>query len=178
MVAAYVTVSVAKGLVDRSAILEPSLEKGIKVLMRTGTHILIAILFVLFIAQAGRAESWGPWSNNRNAPTFSLPEDRQSTSHPSDEQHSIAATPFLWLVAFYQKTIGYVNQGRCDMYPTCSRYCILSIRKHGPAVGIMMTADRIIHEGGEQDYVRRIRVGTRYRFYDPVESNDFWWYDK
>jgi putative component of membrane protein insertase Oxa1/YidC/SpoIIIJ protein YidD len=71
-----------------------------------------------------------------------------------------------------------VNQGRCDMYPTCSQYCILSIHKHGPAIGIMMTADRIIHEGGEQDYVRRIRVGTRYRFYDPVEHNDFWWYDK
>jgi uncharacterized protein len=148
-----------------------------KVSTKTCNNILV-IIFILALAQTGSAESWGPWSNNSNAPAFSLPEDRQSTSNNSEVQHSIAATPFLWLVSFYQKTIGYVNQGRCDMYPTCSQYCILAIRKHGPATGIMLTADRLIHEGSEQDYVRKIRVGTRYRFYDPVEYNDFWWYDR
>jgi uncharacterized protein len=146
--------------------------------VRTGKYILVAILYIFIIAQTVQAESWGPWSNNRNTPALSLPEDRQSTSDHSGEQHSIAATPFIWLVTFYQKTIGYVNQGRCDMYPTCSQYSIISIRKHGPAVGIMMTADRFIHEGSEKDYVRKIKVGTRYRFYDPVENNDFWWYNK
>ncbi len=104
--------------------------------------------------------------------------DRGSTSSAKPEQQSssVAATPFLWLLTFYQKTIGPVNSGRCPMYPTCSQYSVEAIRKHGPVVGIVMTADRIIHELDEQSYAPLIKVGSRYRFADPVRNNDFWWY--
>ena len=40
-----------------------------------------------------------------------------------------------------------------------------------------MTADRLIHEGNEMDYAPLVKVGDRYKFYDPVSNNDFWWYD-
>ena len=39
----------------------------------------------------------------------------------------------------------------------------------------MMTADRLIHEGSEMDYAPVVKVGDRYKFYDPVSNNDFWW---
>lgn len=139
------------------------------------------ILLILVAAPTTHAESWGPWSNSPNAPVISQAKDSSGLkydNHAEEESQSVASTPFLWLVTFYQKVIGRVISGRCDMYPTCSQYSVLAIRKHGPVMGIVMTADRIIHEGSEQDYVRRIKVGTRYRFDDPVENNDFWWYDK
>jgi putative component of membrane protein insertase Oxa1/YidC/SpoIIIJ protein YidD len=153
----------------------------LKVWCRLNKPSLLSIFLLIFVlAQTAHAESWGPWSTSLQAPVISLPEDRRSGpgTHPEQPLQSVAATPFLWLVTFYQKAIGRVNSGRCDMYPTCSQYSVQAIRKHGPIVGIMMTADRLMHEGSEQDYVPKIKVGNRYRFDDPVENNDFWWYHK
>lgn len=136
-------------------------------------------LLILVLAQTAHAESWGPWSTSPQTPAISQPADRElKQGGPEQQSQNIAATPFLWLLTFYQKVIGRVNSGRCPMYPTCSQYSVQAIRKHGPVVGIIMTADRLMHEGSEQDYVPRIKVGDRYRFSDPVQDNDFWWYDK
>ncbi len=99
----------------------------------------------------------------------------RSAREPSD---SIAATPFLWLLGFYQHVIGPVNSGRCPMYPTCSQFSVQAIKKHGPVVGIVMTADRLIHELDEQKVAPLMKVGSRYRFEDTVADNDFWWYGK
>ena len=64
------------------------------------------------------------------------------------------------------------------MYPTCSQYSVQAIHEHGPLIGIVMTADRLIHEADERDYAFTIKVGNRYRYADPLENNDFWWYKK
>jgi hypothetical protein len=64
------------------------------------------------------------------------------------------------------------------MYPTCSQYGIQAMHKHGPLIGIVMTADRLMHEADERDFAPARKVGNRYRFIDPVENNDFWWYKK
>ena len=135
---------------------------------------------VLFFAQSVRAESWGPWSTSHDAPAALSQADREPErgTQPEGTTSSIAAVPFFWLLTFYQKVIGPVNGGRCPMHPTCSQYSVLAIRKHGPAVGILMTADRLIHESDERKFVPLIKVGSRYRFDDPVENNDFWWYGK
>jgi hypothetical protein len=42
----------------------------------------------------------------------------------------------------------------------------------------MMTCDRLLHEADEMRRVPAILVGDHYRFYDPLENNDFWWYDE
>jgi len=60
------------------------------------------------------------------------------------------------------------------MYPTCSAYSRLAVRKHGFFLGIMMTADRLIHEATEMEYAPLV-LADRLRYYDPVENNDFWW---
>ncbi len=140
---------------------------------------LSIVLLILVLAQTTHAESWGPWSTSPETPAISLPADREPKQQNTEQQpQSIASTPFLWLLTFYQKVINPVNSGRCRMYPTCSQFSVQAIRKHGPVTGIIMTADRLMHEGSEQDYVRSIKVGDRYRFYDPVQDNDFWWYHK
>jgi putative component of membrane protein insertase Oxa1/YidC/SpoIIIJ protein YidD len=147
--------------------------------VRSNKCLVSILLFVLVLATTAQAGPWGgPWSTSPDAPANLSPSEREPEGRDRPEQpsDSIAATPFFWLLTFYQKVVGRVNNGRCPMYPTCSRYSVLAIRKHGPVVGIVMTADRLIHELDEQRSVPLIKVGNRYRFQDPVENNDFWWY--
>ncbi len=139
--------------------------------------ILSILILVPVFAHPAHAGSWGPWSTSPDAPALVLSADREPARRDQAETRSpgIAATPFLWLLTFYQKAVGPVNRGRCSLYPTCSQYSVLAIRKHGPAVGIIMTADRLMHELDEQHYAHLVTVGGRNRFADPVENNDFWW---
>jgi len=62
------------------------------------------------------------------------------------------------------------------MYPTCSAYSMEAVKRHGFLIGFVMTADRLIHESNEMDLVPTILVGNRYRYYDPLSHNDFWWH--
>ncbi len=145
--------------------------------MNTPVLIVLAVLFPS-LACAAVNDTWGPWSVSDDAPVMVMKADRRTApSGPSERPvPSVASTPFLWLLTFYQKTIGPVVSGRCNMYPTCSQYSVESIKKHGPVVGIVMTADRMIHEMDEQKYAPLVWVGSRFRYADPVKDNDFWWY--
>ncbi len=125
------------------------------------------------------AEQWGPWSSNSDAPAILTPADREAPPKRHEERSDgIAATPFLWLLKIYQNYISPVKGDRCPMYPTCSAYSVQAVKKHGPIIGIAMTADRLIHESDEPNFVPLKKVGDRYRYIDPLENNDFWWYKK
>jgi hypothetical protein len=148
-------------------------------LLATFVPILIVIPLALPVpASAAANDPWGPWSISEEAPAIAMSADRRTAAaeKPERPEGTIAATPFLWMLSFYQKTVGPVVSGRCPMYPTCSQYSVQAIHKHGPAIGIIMTADRIIHELDEQNDAPLVKVGSRYRFDDPVRNNDFWWY--
>ena len=141
------------------------------------SFIVITLVLALPASGAGNGV-WGPWSVSDDAPVLLMKADRRTapTEPASKPVPSVAATPFLWLLSFYQNVVGPVVSGRCNMHPTCSRYSVESIRKHGPVIGIVMTADRMMHELDEQDLAPLIKVGNRYRYSDPVRNNDFWWY--
>jgi uncharacterized protein len=64
---------------------------------------------------------------------------------------------------------------RSVMYPTASAYLGQAVAKHGMLIGVMMTADRLLHEWDEQQRAPRITKHGVSRAYDPVEANDFWW---
>jgi len=81
-------------------------------------------------------------------------------------------------VEIFSKYISPVDGDRCSMYPTCAAYSFQVIKKHGFFIGFMMTAGRLIHENNEMDYAPLIKVGNKYRFYDPISNNDFWWQDR
>lgn len=145
---------------------------------RLTTACLLAIVLVLTVPAGSRAEPWGPWSVSADAAVMLTPADREPSlrARPEAEEHSIAATPFLWLLRFYQTAISPLDGNRCPMYPTCSQYSVQAIHRHGPFIGVVMTADRLIHEADEQRFAPLVKVGDRYRFLDPVTDNDFWWY--
>jgi hypothetical protein len=64
---------------------------------------------------------------------------------------------------------------RSVMYPTASGFMGQAVGKHGMLIGVMMTADRLLHEWDEQARAPRIVRNGVSRTYDPVEANDFWW---
>ena len=64
---------------------------------------------------------------------------------------------------------------RSVMYPTASAFLEHAVAQHGMLIGIMMTADRLLHEWDEQRRALRIVKYGVSRAYDPVEGNDFWW---
>lgn len=135
-------------------------------------------LALVFCAPPAFGGVWGPWSVSDNAPVLLSTADRDAPREESLEPQvqPIAATPFLWSIRLHQKFITHVDGERCPMYPTCSSYSVQAFRKHGPVIGVVMTADRLLHEMDEQRFVPLRRVGDRFRYIDPVSENDFWWY--
>jgi len=140
-------------------------------------RIFLPLFILLLLGRAVCAEPWGPWSVSSDAPAMLTAADREAVrpSAAEPEFTGIAATPFLWIIRFHQKFISPIDGDRCSLYPTCSQYGILAIRKHGAIIGSVMTFDRLMHEGDEGGVSPAITVGNRLRINDPVENNDFWW---
>ena len=145
---------------------------------RIAAACLLAVVLFLTAAADAAAEPWGPWSVSTDSAVLLTPADREPSlhAHRDSAEHSVAATPFLWLLRFYQTVISPLDGNRCPMYPTCSQYSVQAIRKHGPIIGVVMTVDRLVHEADEQRFAPLVKVGDRYRFIDSVADNDFWWY--
>jgi hypothetical protein len=76
---------------------------------------------------------------------------------------------------FFQRVISPVDGARSNMYPTGSAYAREAIKKHGALLGIVLTTERLMHEGNEGISAPRIRKYGLWRIYDPVEANDWWW---
>lgn len=147
--------------------------------MSRATSIAVVTLFWAVLSPASAfPDPWGPWSAKDDAPVIATAADREAPFAPPREPQvqPIAATPFLWSIRFYQRYITHVDGDRCPMYPTCSVYSAQAFHKHGPVVGVVMTADRLLHELDEQRHAPLRQVGNRLRYDDPVSNNDFWWY--
>jgi putative membrane protein insertion efficiency factor len=129
--------------------------------------ILSFLIFICPVYVSAEDHSFDPW-------------DDHVVGSPSKNEESITAAGTLLLksVRFYQDYISPVIGERCPMYPSCSAYSILAIKKHGFFIGIVMTADRLIHESDEPMFAPVTKQGNKLKFYDPVENNDFWWVDK
>ena len=141
---------------------------------RNGSVSLAIAAFLLFSALAGKsAQAMDmPWSVSAVSPAFSsLPPLPGTTA----DQGDAFSNPFIFLVKGFQKTISPVDGARCTMYPTCSAYSLDAFRRHGTIKGLILTADRLLHEADEHDFAPVIIKHGVYRYYDPVENNDFWW---
>jgi len=112
---------------------------------------------------------------------FDPQNDRDCVDLSDHEEKTPSAAPesfFINGIGLYQRYISPVIGNRCQMYPSCSAYSILAIKKHGILIGTIMTFDRLIHEIGESSRAPICKHNDRFLFYDSVEENDFWWADK
>ena len=130
---------------------------------------ILWIVFILILLSAvpgmcGNGRWEDPWSNEVSGRS----PQREASHGPMGK----AAETFL---RFFIKYISPVDGDRCPSYPTCSQYGLEAVRKHGALIGTVMTIDRLIHEADEVYRAPLVRVYDTYRYYDPVENNDFWW---
>lgn len=139
----------------------------------------ISLFYLIFIykglpAFAGEDLFRRPWGEE------SLSEgdlnDEAIIERAGDE--SILGLAFIEWIKLYQDIVSPVDANRCPMYPSCSEYGIQVLRKHGPFLGLIMIADRLIHERDEMRDAPRIIVRDRWEYYDPMENNDFWFTEK
>lgn len=117
----------------------------------------------------GRAIAEDPWMENSNR-LIKIEGEQKENSFPQ-----VMAEFFL---KFYRNYLSTVDSDRCPSYPSCSFYAWQAIRQHGTWKGLIMTFDRLIHEADEVQRAPLIEINGHYRYYDPVENNNFWWYKK
>lgn len=129
--------------------------------------ILLMLVYPLSTAHSGDNDSFTPWDFNKSS------GQNKMASAPRNEDIS-GKNFFIGSVRFYQRNLSPVLGGRCPMDPSCSRYSIQAINKHGAFLGLIMTADRLLHEADETRYATAIVRENKVTFSDPVENNDFW----
>jgi hypothetical protein len=81
---------------------------------------------------------------------------------------------FQGLLGFYRTVISPVDGDRCSMAPTCSLYSRQALKRHGALLGVVLTADRLLHEADEQRHVRSIRERGETYHLDPLDANTYW----
>lgn len=134
----------------------------------TRSRILCAVAVVLLCAvPAGAAESWGPWGT---------PVARTPTPRPDRDagDAGILAGSLQGALRFYRTALSPYLGSRCPLYPSCSAYSREAIRRHGPILGVILTADRLMHEADERELATIVMIDGTPRGLDPVEANVWW----
>jgi len=119
-----------------------------------------------------------PWSVSLAAPVIASAPTNRPPPSAGNAYESVSRTVCFGWLAFYQHVLHVVTISHCPMAPSCSNYSMAAINKHGAFRGVILTADRLLHENDEQYYAPIIQLDGRSRYFDPVESNDFWWETK
>ena len=119
---------------------------------------ILALLLCAVASNDVQAADWGPWETPK---LRARQADRGGTLFPA-------------LIRGFQKYVSPVDGPRCSMYPTCSAYALQAVRKHGPLFGVLLTVDRLYHEGDPVERQQPIAIHGYRRFHDPLENNDFW----
>jgi len=130
--------------------------------------LMLPFLFLFILLGSGKKE--GIAGEGRWTEPWQEEKARQG-----EKAASVSQRVARGVLRFFQIYISPVDGDRCPSYPTCSQYAVEAIHKHGAVAGLVMTFDRLIHEGDEVHLAPQIRVNDSYRYYDPVENNDFWW---
>jgi putative component of membrane protein insertase Oxa1/YidC/SpoIIIJ protein YidD len=86
------------------------------------------------------------------------------------------------MIEFYRGPLNHlsaVRYGECPMYPSDSEYGLQSIQKHGMLMGWIMAMDRLMRCGRDETRLSpEVLIDGKWKYFDPVENNDFWWSDK
>ena len=129
----------------------------------------LIVLWTLWAVGGASAEQ----SNSMRAPT---PPRRIERPAAAVTEGTLPTQVFDAYLRFFQQVISPVDGARSNMYPTGSAYARQAIKKHGALVGMVLTAERLMHEGNEDQVSPRIRKYGLWRVHDPVEANDWWGY--
>jgi len=85
-----------------------------------------------------------------------------------------SAHDYTWL---YHSLGTKARESGCPCLPSCSAYGPQAVAKHG-LLGVAMMVDRFLRESEDMGSVKWVRTGKDDKLFDPVEDNDYWYYDK
>jgi hypothetical protein len=113
---------------------------------------------------------FGPWSVSETRPAD------LSVRGGTESGNRKPSGLFEFGYRLYRNHITQIDGARCEHRPTCSRFSIQAIRKHGFLVGSLLSLDRLFR-AGNSSVIRELPIhkieGGRPFFEDPVEANDF-----
>jgi putative membrane protein insertion efficiency factor len=144
----------------------PFLRFSVSPSLQIKVSITFLIIFGCF-ATVGHAFSLnGPWDWNTPRQVFQT-------------QAGESSDPLRSMVELHRKYISPIDGKNCPMYPSCSRYSLQCLEKHGFFIGWVMTFDRLLRCGRDELRLSpEIVVNDELLCYDPLENNDFWWWNK
>ncbi|MFU8804402.1 MAG: membrane protein insertion efficiency factor YidD [Bradymonadaceae bacterium] len=122
-------------------------------------------------AQLSSNDSFAPFDADRKAthPFFGLPKET-ADSMPSDEdfaRSSSTATAALWW-NLYKNTYSRIDGPTCEFSPSCSRFGLEAVGRHG-LIGVPMTFGRLLRHHDHDFYRKEGRLLA-----DPLENYSFW----
>lgn len=130
---------------------------------------LVLGLALVALPAVAAPRPFGPFASPGNPVTREV----RSKPHPRFEGEGGL---FLTLAYdFYRLAVSPVNGTQCMHRPTCSRYALLAVQRHGP-VGLLLTMDRLLR-GPESSAVRLMRffiTDGQLLYLDPLEESTFW----
>ena len=130
-----------------------------------------------FETGSGAVWKWWALAGVLIAATVACPAAAGEATAVAPRTNDAAASFIDFPIRFFQDIISPVDGPRCNSHPTCSAYARQSLARHGPLVGWIMTCDRLMRDGRDDNrLLPRIRVGGHEYADDPVSANDFWWY--
>jgi putative membrane protein insertion efficiency factor len=134
-----------------------------------GYHVfliaLVAALLFVCIPCACASSLKGPWEKKESPQAF-------------QKQINRGFSPLWLMVRAYRTYISPIDGKNCPMHPTCSEYSLQCLKEHGPIIGWVMTCDRLFRCGRDELRLSpEIILNDELRCLDPLENNDFWWYN-
>ena len=70
------------------------------------------------------------------------------------------------LFNIFRANISDIDDHTCPMHPTCSKYCLISVRKYGFIVGSLKTLDRLHRCNHDLKYYKISKTGKRLSYND------------
>lgn len=142
----------------------------LKRILQTSENPVFVTVLILFVALVPM---------NTRAAGMKGPPGIEEISPPGSSQLYQTSTTKLigkGLIKAYSTFISPADGPRSPSYPTSTAYGQEAIEQHGFLIGVILIADRLLHEA---DIHRGpvIRLYGTDRYYDPLENNTFWWDD-
>ena len=117
----------------------------------------------------------GPWSGSAPIAPLGVPktEDYLRIVHQTPPQ---SGSPLAkGLLELWRTVLSPLDGPRNGMAPANSLYARQAIHRYGTPLGMILTADRLLHEANERSRVRYIHENGQRRYVDPLEHNTYWW---
>lgn len=137
--------------------------------------ILVNTFIFILSARANPSTLRGPWHDKVSN---SVSQKIHSPKREISDKQTLSKTYANQLLFFYQDILSTVMVSHCEMIPSCSTYSVDAVHKHGVFLGVLLTVDRLYHEGSVKQTSPRKFLDGKMMFLDPVGRNDFWWYEK